>query len=123
MMTNKSQDLVIDKNLIAFCGLYCGTCSKYKKGKCPGCKENIKASWCKIRTCNMDNNFENCTQCTLTKPEDCKKLNNAIGKIFELVFRTDRLASLRYINDNGGKLYAQKMCDLQQMSIKKKQTI
>jgi len=24
-----------DPKLIAFCGLYCGSCSKYQKGKCP----------------------------------------------------------------------------------------
>ena len=40
-MTNNSQQ-------IAACGLYCGACKKFLNGKCPGCKENEKASWCKI---------------------------------------------------------------------------
>ncbi|TLX77031.1 DUF3795 domain-containing protein [Labilibacter sediminis] len=122
-MKNKQQTPVNDKNLVAFCGLYCGTCAKYKKGKCPGCPENTKATWCKIRSCNMENGFENCAQCTITKPKDCKKLNNPIGRIFEYIFKTDRLASLNYIKENGAELYVGKMCSLNQMSIKKKQTI
>ena len=31
---------------IAACGV---ACRKYLNGKCPGCKQNEKATWCKIR--------------------------------------------------------------------------
>mgnify|MGYP001174253203 CR=1 FL=1 len=50
-MSNQSLELV------AYCGLYCGQCTKYLKGKCPGCKENEKASWCKTRSCCIENDF------------------------------------------------------------------
>ncbi|WP_075591277.1 DUF3795 domain-containing protein [Labilibacter marinus] len=114
---------VQDPKLVAFCGLYCGTCRKYLKGKCPGCNENTKATWCTIRDCNLDNKLSNCSQCNMEGIEACKKLNNPIGKVFEFVFRTDRLASLKYIAANGEQLYSEKMCSLGLMSIKKRQTI
>lgn len=122
-MTNKIIPLVKDPNLVAFCGLYCGTCAKFIKDKCPGCNENIKATWCKVRACNIENGFENCSQCNIMSTPDCKKLNNPIAKIFELVFRTDRLSSLNYIKEHGEKAYIEKMCSLGQMSIKKRQKI
>lgn len=108
--------------LVAYCGLYCGTCKSYRKGKCPGCAKNTKASWCKIRTCNIKHEFANCTECTLLNRVDCKKLNNPIGKVFEFVFRTDRLKSLQYIEKEGCKAYSQKMWTLGQMSFKKGQS-
>lgn len=32
---------------IAACGLYCGACRKYLNDKCPGCRQNDRATWCK----------------------------------------------------------------------------
>jgi hypothetical protein len=115
----KAQEYLNNPQLIAACGLYCGTCSKYVKEKCPGCKENSKAKWCKIRTCNLDNHFSNCTECSDVSIEECKKLNNTIGKVFKLIFGTDRIASLIYIKNNGAEHYAEKMCKMGQMAIKK----
>ncbi len=110
-------------SLIAACGLYCGSCRKYIKGSCPGCKENIKATWCKIRSCNLEHHTANCTECTITNSEECKSLNNTIGKIFKFVFKTDRLASLQYIANYGEQSYVDKMTALKQMAIKKGQKI
>ncbi|MBS2099418.1 DUF3795 domain-containing protein [Carboxylicivirga linearis] len=121
MKTDKP--IVNNPELVAYCGLYCGSCSKLKNGKCPGCAANQKATWCKIRTCNIENGFINCAHCTITEPENCKKINNAIGKVFKFIFKTDRIASLQYIKTNGEALYVDKMADLKQMSIKTKQTI
>jgi hypothetical protein len=121
-MTNNVNVEVSDQRLIAYCGLYCGTCSKYKKGNCPGCVRNEKATWCKIRSCNMDNGFSNCSACT-TNVGECKKLNNVFGKIFGFIFKTDRVASLNFIKQKGGHVFIDKMCDLDQMSIKKGQII
>jgi hypothetical protein len=111
-----------NKDLVANCGLYCGTCKRYLKDKCPGCAKNTKATWCKIRTCNIEHSYYNCADCKLTDRNSCKKLNNPIGKVFELLFRTDRIASLQFIQENGSEAYSQKMCSLGQMSYKKGQT-
>jgi hypothetical protein len=54
--------VVAEKNLIAFCGFYCGACGAYLKQKCPGCRENAKAGWCKIRACNLENNYQSCAE-------------------------------------------------------------
>lgn len=40
----QQKDLIGDEKLVAACGLYCGACHKFLTGKCPGCKENEKAS-------------------------------------------------------------------------------
>lgn len=108
--------------LVASCGLYCGTCKRYLADKCQGCAKNTKATWCKIRTCNIEQGYSNCSDCTLTERNSCKKLNNPIGKVFEFIFRTDRLTSLQFIQEKGSKVYSQKMCSLGQMSFKKGQT-
>ncbi len=85
--------LVSDPKLVAHCGLYCGACRAYLKGKCPGCHENEKASWCKVRSCCISNGFATCADCKeFPDPNECKKFNNFISKLFGLIFRSDRPA-------------------------------
>lgn len=50
---------------VAYCGLYCGACRKWKKGKCPGCYHNEKASWCEIRKCCRENDYATCADCQI----------------------------------------------------------
>lgn len=111
------KDIVSDKMLIAHCGLYCGACRKYLNGKCPGCRENSKAAWCKIRTCNQEAETASCADCTKTNINDCKTFNNPIGKIFSFVFRSDRKACIQMIKDRGAEGFAQ------EMTLRKAQTI
>lgn len=106
--------------LVSFCGLYCGSCKRYLKGSCPGCKNNVKATWCKTRTCNMQNGYKSCADCKSTNFRDCKINNNIISKAFGLVFNTDRLAGLELIRDNGYDAFAQQMTDLKQVSVKRR---
>jgi len=37
-------NITTDINNIAACGLHCGACRKFLSGKCPGCRNNEKAS-------------------------------------------------------------------------------
>ena len=30
--------------LVAGCGLYCGKCGAFRKGRCKGCRENARAN-------------------------------------------------------------------------------
>ena len=62
--------IVPDTQSIAACGLYCGACRKFLIGKCPGCKRNEKATWCKIRSCCQENKFNTCAEC----PHDVKRM-------------------------------------------------
>jgi len=106
--------------LISYCGLYCGECRKYKKEKCPGCTENEKASWCKIRTCCQENNFASCAECPKDKMNECKKLNNFMGKFFSFVFNSDRKAGLNKVRTEGYSAFASYMVDRSIMAMPRK---
>ncbi len=106
--------------LVSFCGLYCGACKKYLNEKCPGCHENNKAGWCKVRICCMENNYLSCANCKeFPNPCDCKKFNNFISKVFGFIFKSDRAACINRIKEIGNQAYAEEMFALKQQSLKK----
>lgn len=87
--------IIATPDSIAACGLYCGACRKFCIGKCPGCKNNEKASWCKI-------------------------YSNVISKVFALLFNSDRPACISYINGHGETAYAEEMSKRKCQTIKRK---
>jgi len=115
------KSITIDPNLVAYCGLYCGACNKYLQGKCPGCHTNQKASWCKIRSCCITNNYKSCAECKdYSNPNDCKKFNNFISKIFGFLFKSDRLACIKKIKGIGIEKFAEFMAEQGTQTIKRK---
>ena len=54
--------LEIDANLLGPCGFYCGSCSAYKKGDCPGCGYQADRS-CGILVCATEKGFKVCADC------------------------------------------------------------
>ena len=106
--------------LIAFCGLFCAECPKYARGKCPGCRENTKASWCKIRTCGLENGIANCSECKSEGIEECKIYNNAIGKVFSILFNSDRHACIRMIKQDGAEAFVNHIGQNHQMTFKRR---
>lgn len=117
MSTIQPKEIIADTSLIAFCGLYCGACRSYISGKCPGCRENAKATWCKIRSCNLENGFKSCADCTLTGLKDCKKYNSFIGKAFGFIFNSDRAACIGQIKILGYGKFAVEMAQSKRQSI------
>lgn len=114
------KQIIADKSLIASCGLYCGACRQYLAEKCPGCRENEKASWCKIRSCCNENDYSSCADCKKVHSEiECKKFNNFISKIFAFAFRSDRIACITAIKALGCEAYAEEMASKKIMTIKK----
>lgn len=114
------KSITADSKLVAYCGLYCGACTKYLNEKCPGCSKNEKASWCKIRSCCIQNKYLSCADCSNHEnPNDCKKFNNFISKIFGLVFKSDRAACIRKIKEEGLEKYAEFMAKQGMQTIKK----
>jgi len=112
--------IIEDKDLIAYCGLYCAACKKYLSGKCPGCHENVKAGWCKVRTCCIENSYSSCADCRIVGDlKDCKKLNNFMSKMFAIVFRSNRFACLALIKEKDYDEYAREMAEKKIMSIKR----
>jgi len=64
--------IVADVNLTAYCGLYCGGCGAYRRERCPGCHENKKRGWCKVRACCLENGYSTCADCRIVAdPRDC----------------------------------------------------
>lgn len=114
------KEITIDTNNVAYCGLYCGACGKFLKDKCPGCHENEKASWCKVRICCMENGYATCADCRdFPNPDDCRMYNNFMAKLFSLIFRSDRTACLTCIRESGLQAFAERMARERRMSMKR----
>jgi len=112
--------IVADRNLIAYCGLYCGACRAYLKGSCPGCRDNVKATWCKIRQCCQEANLDSCAECSTIKLEECKKYNNFISKVIGVVLNSDRSACIHRIGKIGYDQFAVEMAENKRQTIKRK---
>jgi len=104
---------------IAYCGLYCGACGKFKKGKCPGCQRNEKATWCEIRKCCVENSYATCAECTIIPLMECKKYHNFFAKAIGFVTRTDRSKCIERIKASGIACFAQEMEQSNRMSLRR----
>lgn len=104
---------------VAYCGLYCGACGKLKAGKCPGCYDNEKASWCEVKKCCRENGYASCADCIIIPLKECKKYNNIFAKVIGFVTRTDRSKCIGRIKGVGAEVFASEMESRKQMSIKK----
>ncbi|MCK9160874.1 MAG: DUF3795 domain-containing protein [Bacteroidaceae bacterium] len=111
------KEVKIDKHLIAYCGLYCGACHAYLKDKCPGCRKNDKAGWCKIRKCCFVNNYHTCADCE-KNVHNCKKFNSFMSKIFAWIFKSDREGCIKRIKEVGEDKFAEEMSEKKMMTIK-----
>jgi hypothetical protein len=112
--------ILVDPQLVARCGLYCGACGAYRRGRCPGCHDNHKATWCGVRKCCEENQCASCADCkTFTDPADCKKFNNFIAKLFGWIFRSDRRACILQIRKIGRQGHAVAMAATGRQSIKR----
>lgn len=114
------KEIVSDARQVAYCGLYCGACKRYLKEKCKGCHENIKANWCKVRSCCMNNQYVSCAECgEFTDPKECKKFNNFLSRVFGLIFRSNRAACINQIKEVGIQGHADRMTELGLHSIRR----
>jgi len=112
--------IVADKNLIAYCGLYCGACRAYLKGSCVGCRENKKATWCKIRTCCEENGFASCADCKSVELMECPKYNTFISRLIGVLLNSDRSACIKMIREKGYDEFAVAMTEYKRQSIRRK---
>jgi hypothetical protein len=112
--------IVADANLTAYCGLYCGACGAYRRERCPGCHENKRAGWCKLRACCIEHGYSTCADCQIVAdPRDCKKFNNFIARLFGLIFRSDRRACILQIREIGLQEHAERMAASELHSIRR----
>lgn len=112
------QEITANPALVAHCGLYCGACRAYLKGKCPGCHENARATWCKVRTCCTERGYATCADCTEhADPKDCRKFHNPIARLFGLVFNSDRRKCVLEIKERGLEGFATYMAGQKRQSL------
>jgi len=105
-------------DLVAYCGLYCGACKAYLAGRCPGCRENQKAGWCKVRACCSASGYATCADCTThVVPSQCAKFNNLISRLFGFVFRSNRAACIGRIDRIGREAFAREMAAARRHSL------
>ena len=115
------KEIPVKSELVSYCGLYCGSCSKYQKGKCPGCQGNEKATWCKIRKCCIEKGINSCAECdSYTDVKDCKMFDNFVARMFEFVFKSDRKEGVKMIKELGYEDFAKYMAENKLVSMKKK---
>lgn len=109
-----------DAELVARCGLYCGTCGAYLKEKCSGCAGDEKAGWRKAHSCSKERGYRTCAECTdFNSFEDCGKIDNFISKVISLFTHSDRPASLRRIKEIGCAAYASEMAAARSHAVRK----
>ena len=106
--------------LVACCGLYCGACRAQRKSKCPGCRENTKATWCAVRSCCLEKGIRTCAECTdYAEPMACGKYNNFMARLFGFVFRSDRAACIAQIRLLGLEGHAERMAQEGRQSLRR----
>ena len=112
--------IIADDSLVAYCGLYCGACRKFLSERCPGCQQNQRATWCKVRACCGEKQIPSCAECDeFSDVTDCTKLNGFIAKVFAVVFRSNRRACIKAIQAKGYETFAQEMAAARTMTIRK----
>ncbi len=107
---------------MAYCGLYCGACNSFKKGKCPGCRQTQKAAWCKIRVCCADHGYATCADCAEFggEPLLCSKFNNFMSRVIGFAFGVDRAAGIALIRETGPEAFAAQLHAAGKMALPKK---
>ena len=114
------QGIKVDAELVAYCGLYCGACRSCLAGKCNGCHENSKATWCKVRSCCMERQIKSCAECAeFPEPRACRKYNNLMSRLFGQLFKSDRAACIAQIKQLGLDGHARTMAEMRNQTIKR----
>jgi hypothetical protein len=109
-----------DVTLVARCGLYCGSCGSYRKGRCPGCAGNDSASWCAVRRCVRERGHATCADCAEhPDPRTCALFHNWISRLIGFVLRSDRPACILRIRSVGLEAYAAEMARSGRQSVRR----
>jgi hypothetical protein len=113
-------EISVNTALVARCGLYCGACKSYLSGKCAGCHENARATWCGVRSCCAQKQIATCAECVdFPDPRACRKFNNFMSKLFAVVYRSDRAACITQIKDIGLEGHAKVMAQSGRQTIRR----
>ena len=110
-------------NLVAYCGLYCGACPIYSKGKCTGCKapnSTIHYKPCKVKPCCVKNDYSTCAECNKHQSMDeCKDYNPLFIRFSQFITQTSRKKGIEMIKSDGEKAFADFMADKKWFNMKR----
>jgi len=116
-----TRPVISSTELIGYCGLYCGACRNYLKGKCPGCKRIEKdgkqasrlrrkaIERCAIRRCSSNTGYTTCAQCGINI-ERCPYRNTLASKLQTWLHGSNHHACISYIREKGEVAFAEHMC-------------
>ena len=72
----------MDRDLMGYCGTYCGTCDWKEKMNCKGCKHHAsEVFWgtCKIAKCAIEKGLNHCGECEQMPCQDLVDAHNTEG--------------------------------------------
>jgi hypothetical protein len=101
----------IDLSYVGYCGVVCGKCGAFTKGKCRGCRETPLFARCPVRRCAVDRGLTSCAVCDADY-EQCRKINNLIAAMIRLILRRDRRKNLAAIREIGIERFVADRLDL-----------
>ena len=114
------REIAASPELVAYCGLYCGACRPYLAGRCKGCHENERATWCKVRTCCIERGWASCASCTeFADARDCRHFNSFVAKLFGLLLRSNRAGCIDQIRRLGLEGHAEAMAAARSQTIRR----
>jgi hypothetical protein len=97
----------VNEPVIAYCGLVCTNCGAYRRRKCAGCfSDKPMFRNCPVKKCAGEKHLTTCADCGEYKDlKQCKKLNSFVAKVFQVVFRSNRIGNLERIRKDGLELF------------------
>ena len=114
----------INTDLVSYCGFYCGSCPKFVKGKCQGCKGGcpqcaIGYKACKVRPCCIENEYNSCADCKkYDSVKDCKIYNPFLIRFGQFITQTNRRKGIEIIKEKGELEFVKYMIDKGWVTIK-----
>jgi hypothetical protein len=114
----------LNENLVAYCGLYCGACPIYLKGKCKSCKDpnsDVHYKSCKVRPCCTKNEYSTCAECNKYQSIDyCKDYNPLFLRFSQFLTQTSRKKGIEKIKNDGAKAFLEFMANRKWFNMKRK---
>jgi hypothetical protein len=115
-----------ETNLISYCGFYCGSCPKFLKKECMGCKGEtpdcaIGYKACKVRPCCITMKYYSCADCTkFDSVRDCGIYNPFLIRIGQFVTGTNRRKGIEFIKEFGECNFTEFMIEKSWVTFKNK---
>ena len=116
----------INEKLVSYCGLNCGACPSFLKGKCKGCRGNtpdcaVGFRSCKVKPCCVENGYNTCADCKKYQSvNSCKDYSSPLVRFGEFISQTSRGKCIEMIKKDGIKPFLEFMENKKWLTMKRK---